>query len=480
MIYVKYIAVLAFGVLAITYLLWYLRRIRRDHFQKLSIEKLLAHKEDSRAKLYLNTQALRQIISILLAKENKKNRRALLNLACGRISAFKNFLDKNSKLKTLGNILFPEKIEELPPADKAVWFLSQNQIKEAEKIIENLADKGLSQYAKARKRFVQGWIFLRDGDMLSASQCAAEAATLFAEQKAFVEEAQALLLNGTIYRLSCVEDVALMMFDSAAKIFRFYKDSQGEAETLGNKGMLWVLQEKFEEAEKDFEQALSLCPIHKNKILTISILNQQALLKILCGQYKQAKGFLKQSEKIGKQRHFISGLAFSAELSAHILFADNKKADAAKEARKAAKLYKQDNNLSACFESLYLQALALFEAEKTDEAEKILRELIAQAKNKQSSFHLAGAYNLMGLIFWRREKIKQAKVWFQEAAALEQKNDRYTGAATDYADIGLLEFQKGNLEEARKNFKTALEYAEIYGKNKLSEILKAKISELKI
>ena len=86
----------------------------------------------------------------------------------------------------------------------------------------------------------------------------------------------------------------------------------------------------------------------------------------------------------------------------------------------------------------------------------------------------------MGLIFWRREKIKQAKVWFQEAAALEQKNDRYTGAATDYADIGLLEFQKGNLEEARKNFKTALEYAEIYGKNKLSEILKAKISELKI
>ena len=87
--------------------------------------------------------------------------------------------------------------------------------------------------------------------------------------------------------------------------------------------------------------ALSLCPIHKNKILTISILNQQALLKILCGQYKQAKGLLKQSEKIGKQRHFISGLAFSAELSAHILFADNKKADAAKEARKAAKLYKQ-------------------------------------------------------------------------------------------------------------------------------------------
>lgn len=476
----KYIAVLAICILAVAYLLWYLCRIRRDHFQKLSIEKLLAKEEASRTKFYLNTRALRQIISILLTKKDKKSRRALLNLACGRISAFKDFLDKNSKLRALSNILFPEKIEELSPADRAVWFLSQNQTKEAENIIENLADKGLQPYAKARKRFVQGWLFLRDGDMLSASQCAAEAATIFAEQKAFVEEGQALLLNGTIYRLSCVEDVALMMFDSAAKIFRLYKDSQGEAETLGNKGMLWVLQEKFDEAEKDFERALSLCPIDKNQILTISILNQQALLKILCGQYKQAQALLKQSEKISKQKHFVGGLAFSAELSAHILYADNKKVAAAKEAQKAAELYRQDNNTSAYFESLYLQALALFEAEETDDAEKILRELIAQAKNKQSSFHLAGAYNLMGLVFWQKEKIKQAKVWFQEAAALEQKNDRYTGAATDYADIGLLEFQKGNLEEARKNFKIALDYAEIYGKNKLSEILKAKISELKI
>lgn len=480
MIYVKYIAVLAISILAFAYLLWYLRRIRRDHFQKLSIEKLLAQEEASRTKLYLNTRVLRQIISALLAKKDKKSRRALLNLACGRISAFKAFLNKNSKLSALSNILFPEKIEELPPAEKAVWFLSQNQIKEAEKIIENLADKGLQSYAEARKRFVQGWLFLRDGDMLSASQCAAEAATLFAEQKAFVEEAQALLLNGTIYRLSCVEDVALMMFDSAAKIFRLYKDSQGEAETLGNKGMLWVLQEKFEEAEKDFEQALKLCPIDKNQILTISILNQQALLKILSGQYKPANKILKQSEKLSKQRNYISGLAFSSELSAHLLYADNKKAEAAKTAKKAAELYQQDNNMSAYYESLYLQALALFEAEKTDDAEKILRGLISQAKGMQTSFHLAGAYNLMGLIFWRREKIKQAKVWFQEAAALEQKNDRYTGAATDYADIGLLEFQKGNLEEARKNFKTALEYADIYGKNKLSEILKAKMSELKI
>lgn len=103
----------------------------------------------------------------------------------------------------------------------------------------------MSRYAKARKRFVQGWLFLRDGDMLSASACAAEAVSLFEREKAFVEEAQALLLSGTVYRLSCVEDVAKFMFDAAAGLFRSYGDAVGEAEAVGNCGMLWTLQENL-------------------------------------------------------------------------------------------------------------------------------------------------------------------------------------------------------------------------------------------
>lgn len=482
MIYLQYIAILIICGLAFFYLFLSLHRIRCAHFLKLAVKKLLIQEEVSRAKAYINTEALREIISILLTQKDKAAHRALLNLACGRISAFKKFLQQNkqTKLKSLGNSLFPKDIKNLFPSDRAVWFLSQNQEKEAERIIENLSDKGLSSYAKARKRFVQGWLFLRDGDMLSASQCAAEAAKLFAEKKALIEEAQALLLNGTIYRLSCIEDVSLMMFDSAAKIFCFCNDTQGQAEALGNRGMLWILQEKFEEAQADFEQAQKLCPPHEQKILTASILNQQALLNLLRRRYAQAKKLLNESEKISRQKKFISGLAFSSELRAHILYAQKKKTQAATEAQKAAELYLKDKNKPAYFESLYLQSLALFESKELDMAEQILRDLISKAKLKQTSFHLAGAYNLMGLIFLHRKKTKEAKVWFQEAAALEQKNERYIGAATDYADIAFLALQKGNIEEARKNLETALSYAETYGKNKLSKILKTKLSELKI
>lgn len=194
----------------------------------------------------------------------------------------------------------------------------------AEKIIENVPDRNLSRYAKARKRFVQGWLFLRDGDMLSASACAAEAVSLFEREKAFVEEAQALLLSGTVYRLSCVEDVAKFMFDAAAGLFRSYGDAVGEAEAVGNCGMLWTLQEKFAEAADDFARALELSRTAGAERLAAGLLNQQALLNILQRRYTEARRCLEQSEKISRRLNSVSGLAFSAELSAHVFYARKK------------------------------------------------------------------------------------------------------------------------------------------------------------
>ena len=77
----------------------------------------------------------------------------------------------------------------LSPVETAVFFrLFAGDKDAAEKIIENVPDSDLSRYAKARKRFVQGWLFLRDGDMLSASACAAEAVSLFRTGKGFLSK----------------------------------------------------------------------------------------------------------------------------------------------------------------------------------------------------------------------------------------------------------------------------------------------------
>ena len=483
MFYWQYISILAVIVCASCNLFRLLRKIRRDHFHKITVRKLLRRYRCDRSLMYFNSDSLRRIVDFLLSNRCRDARRALLYLVCGKITPAISYLHRIGRemdALLLEALCSTEINKQLPPAEIAVLMLVTGNENAAATIIENLPDKGLSCYAKARKRFVQGWLFLRDGDMLSASSCATEAVSLFEKEKAFIEEAQALLLNGTVYRLSCIEDVAKFMFDAAINIFRSYGDEVGEAEVLGNCGMLWILQEKFAEAADDFARALELSQIAGTEKLTVGILNQQALLNILQHRYAEARRCLNQSKKISMRLGFVTGLAFSAELSSHIFYERKKRRQAVSEAATAAEYYRQDGNYAACFESLYLQALSLFENGETEAAEEILRSLIAEQEKRRTSFHVASAYNLMGLIFLRRNETDAAKVWFQEAVALERKNDRYTGAAADYANIGLIELRKGNIEQARKNLETAVACAETYGKNSFSCLLNKKLKKLKI
>lgn len=491
MIYWEYILISAVFLYAVGNIFHRLRKIRYDYFHKTAVRNILSKIESDRSSSFFNSDVLRRSLVFLYRQKNPKARRAMLNLVCGKITPaaeslrqhqleyfaeiLKAFRAPKAAIKKLSDLNSPE-----AAIEQAVLQFCQGKLAETEKLIEQIPDKGLNSYSKARKRFCQGYIFLNDGDMLSASQCAAEAGNLFNKSKAYFEEAQCYLLSGTIYRLSGIEDVAKFMFDAATKIFSGYGDDAGNADTLGNCGMLWVLQEKSAEAECDFGKALEINRRLNRRIAEAGILNQLALTNLLDKKLDTAKKRLKESEKINRELNNHCGLAFCFELSAHVFHEQKNYTQASACAAEAQKLYRDCNNISARFESLYLQALAEFEGENPQNAEQILRGLIAEAKIKKSAFHTASAYNLMGLIFLKYSKSKEAKVWFQEAAALEQKNDRYSGAAADYANIGLIEKRRGNLEQARKNLETAIGYAEIYGETELSETLRQRLKNLKI
>lgn len=491
MIYWEYILISAVFLYAVGNIFHRLRKIRYDYFHKTAVRNILSKIESDRSSSYFNSAVLRQSLIFLYRKKNQKARWTMLNLVCGKTAPAEAYLKKHqlefsalvfeafnapeSAIKKLADLNYPEaKIEQ------AVLQFSLGKLAVAERLIDQTPDKELSTYSKARKRFCQGYLFLNDGDMLSASQCAAEAGKLFNKSKYYFEEAQCYLLSGTIYRLSGIEDVAKFMFDAAAKIFSSFGDDAGKADTLGNCGMLWVLQEKLVEAESDFGKALEINRRLNRRIAEAGILNQLALTNLLDKKLDTAQKRLKESEKINRELNNHCGLAFCFELSAHVFHEQKNYTQASACAAEAQKLYRDCNNISARFESLYLQALAEFEGENPQNAEQILRGLIAEAKIKKSAFHTASAYNLMGLIFLKYSKSKEAKVWFQEAAALEQKNDRYSGAATDYANIGLIEKRRGNLEQARKNLETAIGYAEIHGETELSETLRQRLKNLKI
>lgn len=488
--YIEYILIFGFFLLVIGNIFYFLHRVRCDHFTKMVIKAMLKKQKASINERYFNTLVLQKIVRFLIKKRTKKAKTALLYLCLGRQSLAQNYLRAFKRpywAALLEAHQKPEKalplLEELIKSDPtnydilselAVLYFIQEKLPKAKLILAKIDDKKASSYALAKKYFYQSFFFIKDGDMLSASENCSLAIKLFNKNKAYIEEAESYVLTGTIYRLSCVEDVAQFMFETATKIFAQWGDEIGIAEVLGNMGMLMVLQERFGEAKDNFDKALIINQKLQRNEATADIYNQLALMNILQNKLLEAKELVQKALRLdNKPRE-----AFSCELQAHIDYKQRNFTDSAVSALRARNLYKATPNLSAYFESMYMEALARFELGELDTAEKILREIITISKKKSSAFHVANAYNLLGLIFLKNNDLQRAKVWFQESVALEQKNDRLSGAATDYANIGMIELQCGQVEQARKNMVLALEYAKAYGETELSQILEAKLDKL--
>lgn len=488
MIYFEYILIFAIFLSAAINIFYFLRRIRYDHFHKMLIKALLKKTKKQDAERYFNSKALKKIVIFLLKEHSKKAKTALLYLCCGRASQAQNYFKTKNQdyffavLEAYHDVekalpLFEKIVKKSPQdydamSDLASLFFIKGNLPKAKLTLERIDIKKASAYAKAKKFYYQTFFFLQDGDMLSASEHCSLAEKLFNKEKAFIEEAQSYLLMGTIYRVSCIEDVAQFMFEAAEKIFAQWQDETGRADVFGNLGMLMVLQERFEEAEDKFRNALEIYQRLQKDNAAANIFNQLALMNLLQKKYAETKKLIEKSQKLLQS-------AFGFELSAHLFYEQKEYAKAFENAEQARDLYKGTPNASAYFESMYLSALALFAMDDFEKSEKVLRDIMTISKKKKSSFHVANAYNLLGLVFLKKGDLQRAKVLFQESVILEQKNDRFSGAAADYANIGIIELKCGHQEEARKNLETAVEYAKAFGETDLSKLLEDKLSKLK-
>lgn len=475
--YLDYIIIFSIFFYAIISSINFYRKITFDHFYKMVSKAILEKQQSINGESFFSSLTLKKIVKFLLKEHNKSAKRALLYLCFGKIEAAVRYLDKHQQ-KLLEILLKShytlQELEDVSSEiDLANFYFIKGNIAKLRIILENIDIKNTDKYTRAKYFYYQSFCDMESGDMLSASENCSKSINLFNKEKAYIEEIKAYILIGTIYRISCVEDVAQFMFDSALKISQKLKYQVGCAEAYGNFGMLMIMQERFEEAEAYFAKALEI-NIKINRLSAIcDIYNQMALTYLLQKKYKSA------IEQIKLALKNVKNSAFSLDILSLIYYEMKDYRQALEKAEKAKKLYK-GINLSAMLESMYLQSLIYFEQNILPESETILRRIITIAKKKSGSFHIANAYNLLGLIFLQLKDFKRAKGLFQQALSFEQKNERLTGVATDYANIGLIEWRMGNCEAARKTLQTALEYAKAYGENDLSKILEKRIKKLDV
>ena len=440
-------------------------------------------------RVFFSSQALQCALQILLRHKNGAAAKALRSLIKGDSRAAECYLLKHGEdfaagaLRMMrnpsGGLRILEKSDDFRAKAEILKLYSlQGQKELAEQIVESLPECKKFPYVRACKKFFEAQSCLTAGNMADASLKAGAAITLFRQTNAFTEEADAYLLAGTIYRLSAVEDTAYFMLKQARDIFAAVGHYAGEAEALGNLGMLWTMRENFEEAENCFSQSLEICKKYNRETAAAYIIDQTALLKLLQKQYALALKLAQEALQIHISHENKKGEAFSRDILAYVYAAQKQWKESAEQAELAEKLYIKEKDTAAYFSSLYQQAQAAYELKEDKKAEQKLRQIIQNKERDNCCFHSASAISLLGLIFLRKNQLKRAKSLFLQAASLEQKNERFSGAATDYTNIGLIEYKSGDKKQALKTFYTALEYASAFGENEFSQMLEQKIKNL--
>lgn len=465
------------------------KKIRFDHYYYLTTKAFIFRMQKKEERVFFSSQALQCALQILLRHKNGAAAKALRNLTKGDSRAAECYLLKHGKdfaagaLRMMrnpsGGLRILEKSDDLRAKAEILKLYSlQGQKESAEQIVESLPECKKFPYVRACKKFFEAQSCLTAGNMADASLKAGAAITLFRQTNAFTEEADAYLLAGTIYRLSAVEDTAYFMLKQARDIFAAAGHYAGEAEALGNLGMLWTMRENFEEAENCFSQSLEICKKYNRETAAAYIIDQTALLKLLQKQYALALKLAQEALQIHISHENKKGEAFSRDILAYVYAAQKQWKESAEQAELAEKLYIKEKDTAAYFSSLYQQAQAAYELKEDKKAEQKLRQIIQNKERDNCCFHSASAISLLGLIFLRKNQLKRAKSLFLQAASLEQKNERFSGAATDYTNIGLIEYKSGDKKQALKTFYTALEYASAFGENEFSQMLEQKIKNL--
>ncbi len=465
------------------------KKIRFDHYYYLTTKAFIFRMQKKEERAFFSSQALQCALQILLRHKNGAAAKALRSLIKGDSRAAECYLLKHGEdfaagaLRMMrnpsGGLRILEKSDDLrAKAEILKLYLLQGQKESAEQIVKSLPKCKKFPYVRACKKFFEAQSCLSAGNMADASLKAGAAITLFRQTNAFTEEADAYLLAGTIYRLSAVEDTAYFMLKQARDIFAATGHYAGEAEALGNLGMLWTMRENFEEAENCFSQSLEICRKYNRETAAAYIINQTALLKLLQKQYALAQKLAQEALQIHISHENKKGEAFSRDILAYVYAAQKQWKESAEQAELAEKLYIQEKDTAAYFSSLYQQAQAAYELKEDKKAEQKLRQIIQNKERENCCFHSASAISLLGLIFLRKNQLKRAKSLFLQAASLEQKNERFSGAATDYTNIGLIEYKSGDKKQALKTFYTALEYASAFGENEFSQMLEQKIKNL--
>ncbi|MBR2137346.1 MAG: tetratricopeptide repeat protein [Alphaproteobacteria bacterium] len=484
--YFEYIFLLCFVILSVLPLIVYILRLRLKHFQKIAGSNILRTQQKNHNITFFSSHVINKAV-ILLFYTRKQN--ALKHLLCGHLRPILDIIDRKDPFLALllEAHIDAQKVFRRMLKNKKEWLKHREYFPylpiishllhkpySTMQFVQNVSIKKISGEMRSYRDYIAAYVYLQNADMLSASEHASNALKYFQKHKYRYEEMLCYIVLGEIYRLSCINDVAQTMLESALKIAQQLPTTDLQAKVITSLGMLMLYENRPQEAEDYYQKALHL---NISTATKADILNQAALLKLSLRDYQGAAKDLKEASQFCAVIKNLPTKAFNIQLWGQLYLEQKHFQKAADQFLMAESVYKKTENFSARAECLYSLADAYAKFRKFKLSESYLRKLIDFTRHHPGNFHLAHAYSLLGLIYIQRHDLNRAKVLIQQSLQLEQKHDRCEGLVADYANLALIERLRGNAETARHNLGIALEFAQKAENQELIDAIQNKLGK---
>ncbi|MBP5353120.1 MAG: hypothetical protein J6Y91_05080 [Alphaproteobacteria bacterium] len=485
--YFNCLLLLFFGIITVIPMLRLVWKMRLRYLQKLTRINVLRRQQKSEQTVLYSTAVLNECCRYLYS-HLRQNKSVLALLTIGKIDAaitalsqrqpfLSMLLSAHKNAVPVYKKMLRQRKKWLQEEKYAVYFPILAQLCGDMPHLTSAVQKVSSSAVRKSPyfRYISAYVYLNEGDMLSASEAASAAQKQFKKAKYPFEEAACCLLLAETYRVSCVGDIAQTMIEAAIKTYQAHRLPLLHAKSIAMLGMLMLFENRTEEVEDKYFKALEIAP---TKRLKADIYNQLTLFYIAQNKLQEAEKYAKLAFSFLKEKADCSSYALCLQLRGHIAFNREHYRQAEKYLNQSRQIYLQHQNYSAVAECAYLTAEALYKLQNYARSEAVLRDLLDLCHTHKNNFHSANAYSLLGLIYLKNNEHQRAKVLFQQSLHLEQSHERSEGLVSDYANLALIEQISGDQDAAYKNLQAALEYAQKSGDESLQKIIGKKIKSL--
>ena len=458
----------------------------KKQMSQMALKSLLQKSTLKSSEILFSSHDIKEIVNFLSFSIGKEAKTALFYLSFGKSDPAKKYLINHNKtylaaiLTALSNEEYAiEMFSSLEQTDDIKAILAElsritSKKEEAQNLLNELKFSALSLNTRAIALYCRAKFALEIGDLYNAENDCGSAIRIFREENCPYEEARAYLLLGEIYRISAAGDTSYFMYRNALDIAKKINIESLQADILASIGMLYVMEERFEEAQDAFERSLDLNKKLLRDTASANLYNQLGLLKIIQGKYDEAVNFI----NCAMGYSIAEATAMSFELTAKIHYAKKDFSEAIKNSAIAQSKYWKNNNLTAYFESAYLEALSQFYLKNYAAAEQKLRHIITVANENENAFYIANAYSLLAMTCMEEDKMTQAKAFLEESVRLELRDNRQEGLFSDYINLGILAQRTKDISAAHKNFAEAKRYAEQLGDENLIKAASERLASL--